>query len=71
MPNRPNRLTDAKGLEKLTQLTELILGYNKLTDAKGLEKLTKLQELWLSGNRNLPKAQIAELKKALPKCEFK
>ena len=48
MPNRPNRLTDAKGLEKLTQLTFL----------------------WLNDNPDLTKAQIAQLKKALPKCKI-
>ena len=33
-----------------------------------LEKLTKLPRLVLENNPNLTKAQIAELKKALPKC---
>ena len=66
-----NQLTDVKSLEELTQLNELNLSNNKLTDVKGLEKLTKLKELALSNNPNLPKAQIAELKKALPKCDFK
>jgi len=37
---------------------------------KGLEKLTKLEELVLNDNPDLPKAQIAELKKALPKCDI-
>ena len=40
-----------KGLEKLTQLTMLILPNNKLTDVKGLEKLTQLTELWIQGNQ--------------------
>jgi len=35
---------------------------------KGLEKLTQLKGLWLQGNIDLTKAQIDELKKALPKC---
>jgi len=29
-----------------------------------------LKELWLQGNSDLTKAQIDELKKALPKCRI-
>ncbi len=65
-----NQLTDVKGLEKLNQLTSLSLEGNKLTDVKGLEKLTNLERLYLEGNPDLTKAQIAELKKALPKCKI-
>jgi len=36
-----------------------------------LEKLTKLMGLSLRDNPALTKAQIAELKKALPKCKIK
>jgi Leucine-rich repeat (LRR) protein len=47
-----NQLTEVpKGLEKLTQLTELELGGNQLTDVKGLEKLTKLTFLNLQSNQ--------------------
>ena len=63
-----NQLTDVNGLEKLDQLKSLFLQYNKLTDVKGLEKLTKLERLALNFNPDLTKAQIDELKKALPKC---
>ena len=35
-----------------------------------LEKLTQLKLLNLSNNPALTKAQIAELKKALPNCEI-
>ena len=59
-----------KGLGKLTQLTSLGLGGNKLTDVKGLEELTQLEVLHLRDNHDLTKAQIAELKKALPKCKI-
>ena len=59
-----------KGLVKLTQLTKLYLHDNKLTDVKGLEKLTKLEVLALSGNPDLTKAQIDELRKALPNCKI-
>ena len=67
-----NQLTDVKGLEKLDQLTWLRLDNNQLTDVpKGLEKLTQLKTLWLNDNPDLTKAQIAELKKALPKCKIR
>jgi len=65
-----NKLTDVKGLEKLTQLESLNLYGNQLTDVKGLEKLTKLKMLRLENNSDLTKAQIAELQKALPKCDI-
>ena len=65
-----DQLTDVKGLEKLTQLTHLNLAANKLTDVKGLEKLDQLKVLFLDGNPALTKAQIDELKKALPDCKI-
>jgi len=66
-----NQLTEVpKGLEKLTQLMELYLRNNQLTDVKGLEKLTQLKSLVLQNNPALTKAQIAELQKALPKCQI-
>ena len=63
-------LTSVNGLEKLTQLTYLYLEANQLTDVKGLEKLTQLMQLSLYDNPDLTKAQIDELKKALPKCRL-
>ena len=49
----------------------LILGGNQLTDVpKGLEKLTQLMSLWLQDNPDLTKAQVAELQKALLKCDI-
>ena len=65
-----NQLTDVKGLEKLDQLTSLSLYKNQLTEVKGLEKLTQLKELTLLNNPSLTKAQIDELKKALPNCDI-
>ena len=63
------QLTDVpKELENLTQLKDLGLSKNQLTSVKGLEKLTQLEYLWLDDNPDLTKAQIDELKKALPKC---
>ena len=66
-----NKLTDVKGLEKLTQLRGLYLSDNQLTDVKSLEKLTQLEELYLTDNPDLTKAQIDELKKALPRCNIR
>jgi Leucine-rich repeat (LRR) protein len=63
-------LNDVKALENLTQLEELDLRSNQLTDVKGLEKLPKLKFLNLYNNPALTKAQIAELQKALPKCQI-
>ena len=37
---------------------------------KGLEKLDQLKRLYLSFNPALTKAQIDELKEALPKCDI-
>ena len=66
-----NQLTSVKGLEKLTQLTRLSLADNQLTDVKGLEKLTQFLTLSLQWNPDLTKAQIDELKKALPNCDIR
>jgi hypothetical protein len=65
---RQNKLTDVTGLEKFTQLMNLDLYGNHLTDVKGLEKLDQLRFLNLYNNPALTKAQIDQLKKALPKC---
>jgi Leucine-rich repeat (LRR) protein len=65
-----NQLTDVKGLEKLTQLGGVYLMDNQLTSVKGLEKLTQLEILYLQDNPDLTKAQIDELKKALPNCDI-
>ena len=54
-------------LEKVKMLN---LGGNQLTSVKGLEKLTELRWLNLLNNPDLTKAQIDELKKALPKCRI-
>ena len=66
----PEMIGWVKGLERLTQLMGLYLDRNQLTNVKGLEKLTQLEVLYLRGNPDLTKAQIDELKKALPKFEI-
>ena len=55
------KLTDVKGLEKLTQLKTLTLSWNQLTDVKELEKLTQLTGLDFGGN------QLTEVPKELEK----
>jgi len=66
-----NKLTHVKGFPKLTQLKELRLAFNQLTELpKGLENLTQMTSLYLRDNPDLTKAQIDQLKKALPKCRF-
>jgi Leucine-rich repeat (LRR) protein len=65
-----NKLTDVTGLEKLTQLKMLSFILNKLTDVAGLENLTNLTVLDIRYNPDLTKAQIDELKKALPNCKI-
>ena len=54
----------------LEKVTELDLRYKQLTSVTGLGKLTKLERLVLMYNLDLTKAQMAELKKALPKCKI-
>ena len=59
---RGKKLTEVpKGLEMLTQLTELWLDDNKLTDVRDLENLAKLESLLLSDNK------LAEVPKGLEK----
>ena len=67
-----NQLTELpRGLEKLTQLKTLFIPRNQLTEVpKGLEKLTQLTYLNIINNPDLTRAQLDELKKALPKCDF-
>ena len=55
----------------LGRVTTLFLSAgHQLTSVKGLEKLTGLTRLDLRNNPALTKAQIDQLKKALPKCEI-
>ena len=63
--NKPTGELTKADLEKVTKL---IFSGKKLTDVKGLEKLTQLEYLSLDDNPALTKAQINELKKALPNC---
>ena len=61
-----NNLTSVECLKNCTELKGLYLNGNKLTSVKGLEKLKNLYKLSLYDNPDLTKAQIDELKKALP-----
>lgn len=55
------KLTNVKGLGKLTHLEDLRLQVNQLTCVKGLEKLTKLTYLGLSGNQLTSLAGLEKL----------
>ena len=65
-----NNLTDVNGLKDLPNLKTLGLSGNDLANLQGLENLTNLQLLILRDNKRLSKKQVAELQKALPKCEI-
>jgi len=45
-----NRITEIKGLERLTYLRQLGLNYNEITEIRNLDRLKKLRELSLPGN---------------------
>ena len=64
---KPTGILTKADLEKVTILN---LSYNQLTDVTCLEKLTQLEMLNLRNNPDLTKAQIDELKKALPNCKI-
>ena len=62
-----------KSLRKLTKVDldkvrALVITGQELTSVKGLENLTQLKLLFLTNNRDLTKAQIDQLQKALPNC---
>ena len=61
---------DLNIVTELKQLKELWLDRNQLTNVSALAELTKLKWLYLNRNPDLTKAQIDELKKALPKCKI-
>ena len=44
-----NRISEIKGLEKLTKLQRLYLSCTQISEIKGLEQLTQLQKLYLNG----------------------
>ncbi len=52
----------------LEKVKTLNLANNQLTDVTALKELTQLTNLSLYGNPGPTKAQIDELKKALPNC---
>ena len=67
---RSKELTDISVLRGLTQVNYLFLQGNNLTDVSVLTELKKLEQLDLTNNPNLTKAEIAKLRKALPKCNI-
>ena len=68
-----NQLTELPAeLGKLTNLTTLHLYNNQLTELPGeIGELEKLRYLNVSGNENISKEQVEELKKQLVNCEIK
>ena len=65
-----NKIVDIEPLRKLTQLERLVLWRNQIKDITPLKDLTQLKELDLDQNP-LTKEQIANLQKALPKCNIR
>ena len=64
-----NKFSDLAGLSKMKKLERLNLDRNpNISDLSPLAKLKNLSSLSLSSSDNITKSQIAELKKALPKC---
>jgi Leucine-rich repeat (LRR) protein len=57
-------------LKELKQLTVLVLVGNQISDVSALKELKQLKKLYLQNNPDLTKTQIAELQKALPKCDI-
>ena len=62
-----------KELAKLNQLRHLWLGRTKITDVglKEVAKMKQLKELDLTNAKTVTKEGVAELQKALPKCNIK
>ena len=66
-----NQFADITPLAGLTNLQNLNLDYCLIKDFQPLLKLTNLTSLHLGNNPNLTMAQVAELQKALPKCNIR
>jgi len=66
-----NRLTDISALADLKLLEQLNLRNNQISDVRSLAGLKLLESLNLQSNPDLTRAQIAELQKALPKCDIR
>ena len=64
------KIRDLSALAKLGELRILDLSNNEIRNLKPLHKMEKLQLLVLLKNPYLPKAEVDELKKILPNCEF-
>ncbi len=65
-----NQLHDVSALKELRQLRYLDLGYNQVTDLSALKELKLLNHLDLRNNPDLPNAQVAQIRAALPKCRI-
>ena len=65
-----NQIRDVSALKELRQLRYLDLGFNQVTDLSALKELKLLTHLDLRNNPDLPNAQVAEIRAALPKCRI-
>ena len=65
-----NQIRDVSALKELRQLTYLDLGFNQVADLSALKELKLLTHLDLRNNPDLPNAQVAEIRAALPKCRI-
>ena len=65
-----NSINDISPLQGLTKLESLGFIVNSVKDLKPLSGLTNLKQLVLNDNPALTKAQIDELRKALPNCKI-
>ena len=65
-----NQIRDVSALKELRQLRYLDLGFNQVTDLSALKELKLLTHLDLRNNPDLPNAQVAQIRAALPKCRI-
>lgn len=65
-----NHIKDVSPLAGLTSLRDLNLSNNPIEDLTPLMGMKWLDRLWLGFFMNYPKEQEAEIKAALPECEF-
>jgi len=63
-----NQISELSPLVGLHQLKWLFINGNQITDLDSLKDLKELRIIFLTDNPNLPKAEIAKLQKALPRC---
>ncbi len=63
-----NQISELSPLVGFHQLKWLFINGNQITDLDSLKGFKELRIIFLTDNPNLPKAEIAKLQKALPRC---